>query len=331
MDAPRPAWSLSPVLGLLTAVSALAALAAADYRWEPDWTARAVGLVGSAALACLVGWSVGRSGTGRRVAPAVAVAVAVVGALGFVGVLGGPAAGPFWRDSVLRALLVSDAPYTAVAVTPLSVVVEPGNDVRVVVGLTGRPRESVRLLTRNEATPDAPWTETPMGPSPGGAGAGFGDRREATLRDLQAPLSYRVVAGPESSPQYHVNVRPPLRLQDFEVLLTPPASPAAAAAAPSAAPAPMPVTVAGGDLVAMPGSSAVFRLHFDDPTTTGTLTLTGGDSPNAVGRVVSLLAAEPGWLVSTPLPLDGVSSYAVYVHARCGSKFRSAPYRVDLR
>ena len=78
---------------------------------------------------------------------------------------------------------------------------------------------------------------------------GPGPRREGRLEKVKHALAYRVAAGSSSSPPYLARVRYPLVIRSFQVVLTPPAYTGMKTA-----------TVKGGDLHAISGTVASFRI-----------------------------------------------------------------------
>ena len=71
---------------------------------------------------------------------------------------------------------------------------------------------------------------------------------------FQAGGLARVVAGPASSPAFTIDVRYPLAIKSFDVALRPPAYTRMA-----------PSTIKGGDVHAVEGTAATFRVTFDAP------------------------------------------------------------------
>ena len=74
---------------------------------------------------------------------------------------------PEWRIALERALL-SDRPYTTIAVAPGNVTVELGANLPIAVELKGRPRRTVVLQTRPVGKPAEAWTSIPLEPSESG-------------------------------------------------------------------------------------------------------------------------------------------------------------------
>src|SRR5262249_20238637 len=153
---------------------------------------------------------------------------------------------PDWRTTLARLVLI-DRPYTTIVVAPGDVTVDKGDNLAITVELKGRKRSRVVLQTRPDETSSKPWVSLALAPPASGPAA----RRTATLEKIRKPLLYRVVADAAASRTSRVNVRYPLALTTFEVTLTPPAYTG------------LPVeTVKGGDLRAVAGTEAAFRLVF---------------------------------------------------------------------
>jgi hypothetical protein len=136
--------------------------------------------------------------------------------------------------------------------------------------------------------------------------------RVAKIAKVTEPLAYRVVAGRDASPTYRVDVRYPLAVTSFEVGLTPPAYTRVA-----------PSTVKGGDLNAIEGTFATFRLAFDAPPVEASLVLI---DPTARARKGE---PEPKPVV---LPLKAVgNTYATSLTLAKGGYYRVEAWTADGR
>jgi hypothetical protein len=175
---------------------------------------------------------------------------------------------PEWRIALRRAML-SDRPYTTLAVVPGNLTIEQGESVRITVELSGRLKRDVVLYTRPEGQPDASWKAAALEvPDRGPASA-----RHSEFEKVKEPLEYRVTAGPASSPTFRIGVRYPLAIQSFDVSLVPPAYTNVA-----------PSTVKGGDLRVIEGTDATFRISFDSPPAEASLILTDPSVKPAKGK-----------------------------------------------
>ena len=123
-------------------------------------------------------------------------------------------------------MLLIPVHYTALAVAPGDVTLKAGDELKLKVTLSGRPVSSGSM--------DVPGEETRLG--------AVGPRRRwrpvvvpknlrghwlaaltTGLKDCQADLDYRVVAGELESRVFHVKVMHPLLLKGVEAAITPPA------------------------------------------------------------------------------------------------------------
>jgi len=246
-------------------------------------------------------------------------AIAALAALPVLAILGAAAVNPEWRTAIGRALL-GDAPYTEIVIRPGDLLIDQGRDVLVAVDLNGRPRREVVLYTRTKGAPDAGWMASPLDALPGGPA----NRRERLLEKVRDPLEYRVVAGPDRSRAHLLNVRYPLRIKSFDVVLTPPSYTGL-----------KPTTVKGGDLRALEGTAAKFRIAFDVANSQGMLRMTdttarvkGKKTPPATE--IPLKAEGATFVAEMPLTKD--VEYEVVAHA-CEGDCRVLPvtrHRIDV-
>ena len=248
-------------------------------------------------------------------------AVAALAAAPVLAILGLATVNPEWRTAVARALL-SDAPYTDVAVKPGNTLVDQGTDVAVAVELRGRPRRDVVLYTRPKGSPEADWKAIPLdAPARGPA-----SRREARLEKVRDPLEYRVVAGPDGGKTHLIDVRYPLRITSFDVMLTPPKYTGL-----------KPSTVKGGDLRALQGTGAKFRIAFDVPNSAANLQIIDPSArAQAKGKKLPPPAMIPlardGQFYVADLPLTKDVEYEVQAHS-CESDRRVLAvkrHRIDV-
>jgi hypothetical protein len=226
-----------------------------------------------------------------------------------------------WRTALGRALL-DNRPYTTLAVAPGDVLVDQGSSVAFSVVLTGRPRRDVVLQARPAGRPNEPWTEMPMAVKDDGRKAGPASPRTATMEKVREPLAYRVVAGRVTSPTYTVDVLYPLALRAFEVGLKPPAYTGLA-----------PATVKGGDLQAVEGTEATFRVRFDAPPAEASLVLIDPSvrpkkGEGAAPEVVAL--QDEGSAHTAVLSLTKGLVYSIEARTADGRVFPKNRYRIDV-
>ena len=230
-----------------------------------------------------------------------------------------------WETRVAtgRALL-SDRPYTTLAVTPGDVLIDQGKDVTVSIELSGNVDRRVVLHTRRTDTEGAGWQQRELTADDVQTAGKHTMEYEAELKEVAGPTEYRAVAGPAESDVYCVSVRYPLAITKFEATLTPPAYTGVKAK-----------IVEGGDLDVIEGSRVRFRMEFDRPTAEAALFFTDPRYKNKEGEV----ASEP---TPVPLTLDGEAfvadmqfsddkSYEIVATAREGVSLPTNKYRVRVQ
>ena len=225
-----------------------------------------------------------------------------------------------WRIALQRAVLI-ERPYTTIEVMPGDILVDQGDNVPVAVELKGRPRKSVVLQTRPAGKTDGTWKSEKIDvPAKGPT-----SHREATLEKVKDPIEYRFVAGPAESPRFEVRVRYPLAIKDFEVKVTPPAYTGLD-----------PKTTRGGDVQAVEGSVATFKIAFDAPPSEASLELVdpsrkaprkGEPDP---GPTILPLSREGNALVAT-LDLARDFDYKVVARTTDGRFLPKNKHRIDVR
>ena len=222
-----------------------------------------------------------------------------------------------WRTAIRRAVLI-ETPYTTIEVKPGNVLVDQGQDVPVVVELKGRPRKVVTLQTRPSGKPDAAWKSATIDGKPAGL--------EAKVEKVKDPVEYRVVAGPAESPSYSIRVRYPLAIKTFEVEVIPPAYTGLD-----------PKTTKGGDVQAVEGSAATFKIAFDAATSEAALELVDPTAkPTKKGEPVPgptilPLKREGEGLVARLDVLSRDLDYQVVARTADGRILPKKRYRIDVR
>ena len=197
--------------------------------------------------------------------------------------------------------------------------VDQGRSVPIVAELAGRSPREVVLYTRPEGQTDAPWRATAMTT----ADQAPASKRRVKLEKVEAPLVYRVVAGPATSPTYRIDVRYPLALKAFDVDLTPPAYTGI-----------RPSTVKGGDLRVIERTEVMFRIAFDAPPADASLVLTepsAGSKKNkkAPAPQVIPLKAE-GTSYSAGLKLSKGLVYRIEASTRDGRVLPENRYKIEV-
>jgi hypothetical protein len=131
-----------------------------------------------------------------------------------------------WSNPELRVaakrVLLLPAQYTELTVQPGDQSFKEGQDLSIEVVLTGRPVRTAAVLHRPAGSNES-WRRSSFVEEPAGRAARLTGTLQTKLCDLQNDLEYKVAAGPVESPVYHVRVYRPLRLQEIEASIAPPA------------------------------------------------------------------------------------------------------------
>jgi hypothetical protein len=225
-----------------------------------------------------------------------------------------------WRIALQRTLLI-ERPYTTVEVIPGNVLVDQGENVPVAIELAGRPRKAVVLQTRPAGKLDGAWKSAKLEiPTKGRK-----SRREGTVEKVKDPIEYQVVAGPVESPRFEIRVRYPLAIKAFEVKVTPPSYTGLE-----------PKTTRGGDVQAVEGSVATFKIAFDAEPSEASLEMIdqsrkaprkGEPEP---GPTILPLKREGDVLVAT-LDLSKDLDYKVVARTTDDRVLPKNKYRIDVR
>ncbi len=225
-----------------------------------------------------------------------------------------------WRVAIQRSLLI-ERPYTTIVVRPGDVMVEQGQDVPVIVELTGRPREGIAVETRPSGKKDAAWKSASRSDAKGATA-----RFEAKFLKVQDSLEYRVVATSQvASPTYAVRVRYPLAITKFEVKVTPPTYTGLD-----------PKTTKGGDVQAVEGSVASFKIAFDALPSEAALEITefarkSEKKPEPAPGPRTLPLGREGDALAATLDLSKDISYRVVARTDDGRVLPKNKYRIDVR
>lgn len=252
-----------------------------------------------------------------------------------------------WRTATTR-MLIGEQAYRELRVTPGNDIVDEGGSVELNTTLIGRTNRNVVMFTRLAGQPEAEWTERIL--SEGATKAK--DTVLATTVDgkpqetfpvkfdrLTKPIEYYVRAGELQSPMYRIRIRRPLRIDTFEVDLTPPSY----TGQPTS-------TVRDGNLVALQGTHARFHITFDKAVKSATMILAAkkteseDDPPNEdevypleLNQVnlaeLSAAAAvdELPMVGSTELVLNEDRSFTIRAEAADGTSLPKNKYRIRVR
>jgi hypothetical protein len=129
---------------------------------------------------------------------------------------------PSLRTAALRMMFLP-AHYTTMTVEPGDLTLKAGEELKLHVTLSGRPVSSAHWLYREQAS-GADWTSVSLPPDREGKQPAkpLIGTIDASLKDCQADLEYRVVAGDGESPIFHVRVVHPLLMTDLQTTVIPP-------------------------------------------------------------------------------------------------------------
>jgi len=252
----------------------------------------------------------------------IAAALAVAPVVAFVALL---LLGWEWRLAIRRALL-SDQPYTTLAVKPGDVMIDEGHDLAITLSLNGRVDRQVTLLTRKTDAPDAGWNMQELGAEEADQSPSDGRSVEyvVAMDKVVEPFDYRFRAGPIQSDSHNITIRYPLALAKFEATLTAPCYTGV-----------RPKTVEGGDLVVIEGSEIGFELEFDRECREAYLLVSDpphkaqeSPEPSPPDRV-PLEPSQDG-LVATLQP-DGDKLYSIVATGHEGAPLPENQYRIRVR
>ena len=224
-------------------------------------------------------------------------------------------ASPGLRTASLRMLLFP-VHYTDLKVEPGDVTLAAGDELKLSINLTGRAVDSVRWFHKN--TSDRDWTavrlggngdkETPARPLVGSLSTG--------LKNCQADLDYRVVAGELESPVFHVKVIHPLRLEGIEAAITPPAYTRRS-----------PQVVKEGSFKAIEGSTVRLAVTLDHSPASASLVLASNDGTGPQALPLEINGAK----LTAPLPpITKDLQYHIDAVDAEGMKLEPRSFRITL-
>ncbi len=235
-----------------------------------------------------------------------------------LGMLVGVATSWEWRVAVQRTLL-SEVPYTTISVEPGDTTVDDGGDVAVAMTLRGRTNREVTVWSR-PVSGGEDWQAEVIEPAEE-ATASEELRLTSELSQLTEPTEYRITAGPVGSDTYHIAVRYPLAITDVSAEVTPPAY----TRLPSK-------EVPEGNLTALKGSHAEFRVTLDRvPTTAEFLVTPVGRGPNDADGPRTVPAEVDGAVVRMALDLDADFEWQLLAESSDGTGLPDNSYRVRVR
>ncbi len=254
-----------------------------------------------------------------------------------------------WRTATTRTL-IGDRSYRDLNVAPGNEIVEEGGHLALEATLIGRTNRAVVMYTRTAGQPDAEWTErilsdgTVQAKAAEMASTSDGRPQESfqvKFDRLTKPMEYFVRAGDLQSPTYRIRIRRPLRIESFEVDLTPPSY----TGQPTS-------TVRDGNVVALQGTHAHFHILFDKQVKSATMILaarkaTSEEEPPEEDAVLPLVLSdhslgnsststvlledEHPTMASIELVLSEDRSFSVQGEAADGTKLPKNRYRIRVR
>jgi hypothetical protein len=227
------------------------------------------------------------------------------------------------RLAVFRALL-GDKQYTQLAVRPGDAVVDQGDGLTVSVELRGRARRRVSVYWRPADQADASWSELGLSPDDAPQRADGTIAYDTELEKLDQPTEYRAAAGPVQSDVYRIDIRYPLAVKSFDVELTPPEYTGLASR-----------VVPGGDLEAIEGSRAEFRVELDGACSEASLALRESAAKARQGEQQPKPTSIPfelrGTKLAAELELSRNASYWIIARSGDGRHLPETKYRIRVR
>ncbi len=254
-----------------------------------------------------------------------------------------------WRTATLRTL-IGDRSYRELHVLPGNQIVDEGASIELEAKLVGRTNRAVVMMTRLAGEPAAEWTErilsdgTTKSTDTQVASTSDGRPQESfpvKFDRLTKPMEYFVRAGDLQSPTYRIRIRRPLRIETIEVDLTPPSY----TGQPTS-------TVRDGNLVALQGTHAQFRITFDKAVKSATMVLAARkpaseDDPqeedehiplalektplSASSEAGELSEEERPMVASAELQLNEDRSFSILAEAADGTNLPKNKYRIRVR
>lgn len=240
--------------------------------------------------------------------------------LGVLAMLIGTAVDWQWRLATQRALLAR-LPYTQMEVAPGDATVRVGESLPVAVTLHGRTDRPVILYTRTLGKADAGWTEHDVTAADTVPAAPRTAEFVAALDRIREPLEYRVTAGDLHSGVHRVAVRFPLRVADLQITLEPPAYTRLPAS-----------TVNDGNLSAIEGTQARFRIELDRPPAHASIHVTPySRDPKGRPEPQAMPVQVDGAVISMKMPLVADATWQLDARDEDGTRLSETKYRIRIR
>ncbi|MFV0443923.1 MAG: hypothetical protein ACK5Q5_10160, partial [Planctomycetaceae bacterium] len=225
-----------------------------------------------------------------------------------------------WSRAVRRACL-SNRPFTQLIVQPGNASVEAGTGLAVHLTLQGRRREDLRIRSRPITSSASEWSEEQLGPAQDVSNATELRKYETRLVRIDEPIEYQVLAGPEESDIYRIDVRYPLQLRGVTANLTPPDYTGLAAR-----------SVSDGNIAALAGTVADIRVELDRVPQSAALSLTYiGPLPQDAQRVQSHPIVIDGKTVQFSLSLSHDLLWSLTAVASDGMSLPENAHRIRIQ
>ncbi len=251
----------------------------------------------------------------RRLGLALGLVVVAVGAI-----VAGTISNWEWRTAVRRTLL-SNQPYTQIAVEPGNVLIDEGDHVDLKLTLSGRTDRDVAVYSRPAMRSDADWSVEEL---KAGAAETVSSRSvcyTSRLRRVMEPTEYRVVAGPSASDTFRIDVRYPLAIESIETEVTPPDYTGLPAK-----------TTADGNVTALKGSRAQLRVTLDRVPSSAEVQLTPIAAEPGEKPVLETLPAQiNGKTVTLDLDLDRDLKWSLLAKSGDGTALPDNAFRIRVR
>ncbi|MCA9056488.1 MAG: DUF4175 family protein, partial [Planctomycetaceae bacterium] len=225
-----------------------------------------------------------------------------------------------WQTAVLRTLGV-DRAFTTMSVEPGDAVVDEGASLAVQFTVAGRPRDEVVVESRPAQRADMEWVAESLGLD---AASQVGQREwkyTVQLSRLTEPMTYRVTAGPVTSPDYRVDIRYPLEIQSVNALLSPPAYTGL-----------KPRDLPDGNVSGLKGSQAQITVELDRAPAAAQVVFTRvGKLPQDVERTLAREVHIDGPKVSFDVTLEHDLVWTLQAEAGDGTHLPENAFRIRVQ
>jgi hypothetical protein len=222
----------------------------------------------------------------------------------------------------LRRAWLADRPYTTIVAEPGDTDVAAGAAVELRFALTGRADRELVMLSRPAGAPEAAWAEELLA-LPHELGALESAALVKRLPRVNEPLEYRALARRPGgrvvaeTPTYRIHVRYPLEIEDLQVTVAPPEY--------TGLP---PKTSHGGQVTALVGSRAEFRITLDGNPAQASIELS---APGASGEATTLAAVIDGRTVTFSVLLERDLRWSLSARSTDGTPLPANSFRVRVR